>query len=116
MNNDGIRRQFDATAVTLFALLQGTFNAVPFDESSDLHQQLFVSEWEIDVVVRADVQALNAAIAGRDQTADQHDRDVGRPRVFFQSAAEFETTHHRHHHVADYQVGLKGKCQFDSLC
>jgi hypothetical protein len=43
---------------------------MPFDEASDLHQQFFVSEREIDVIVSARVQTLDAAIVRSDQAAD----------------------------------------------
>ncbi len=72
------------------------------DKPGDLHQQLLVSEREIDIVVRTCVQALNAGIDRGSHAADQENGNESRPEVVFQTPAEFEAAKHGHHDVADY--------------
>src|SRR6185369_5290656 len=116
MNNNRVRRELDQTPITLFTFFECTFDAMPFDQASDLHQQFFVAERKIDVVVGAGVQTVDAAMVCGNQSADQHHGDVGGARVFFQTAAKFETAHYGHNNVADDEVRMKRKGEFDGLC
>src|SRR5690242_234297 len=83
------------------------------DEPRDLHQQLFISEWKIEIVVSAGVQTFDTGVVCRDPSADQEDGNVGRARIFFQPAAELEATKHRHHDVTDYHIRNEANGQID---
>jgi len=62
VNDDRIRRELNQTTITLFALFQRLLHAMSLDELRDFHQQLFISEWKIEIVVGACVQAFDTGI------------------------------------------------------
>ena len=73
-------------------------------------QQHLLIEWLDDVAVGSALVSVGPAlvhVAGREQ---QHG-DMARRHIGFQPSAEFQTIHHRHHHVCQHQVGhLAPRC------
>src|SRR6185503_2156396 len=60
-------------------------NSIPLDQTSDFHEQLFVSERKVKIVVGAGMKSFDACVVGRHQAADQKHGDVGGAWMFLQT-------------------------------
>jgi hypothetical protein len=85
------------------------------DQARDLHQQFFISEGEIEIVVSASVQTFNTGIVCQDPAADQEHGNVGRARVVFQTAAQLKAAENGHHDIAYYHIRNEANGQIDSF-
>src|ERR1043166_861359 len=115
MNDDRIRREFDQTSITFLTLLQRLADTMPLDEPRYFHQQLFISERQIEIVVGARVKTFDTSLVRSSQTAYQQHRHIRGARVFLQTPAEFQAANMWHDDVADDDVRIERERDLDGL-